>query len=265
VGGLDSTMVGAVAYFHPCRLYMGAKLGADLDYAARMTLETLWSCCVANGGYRHDKAWNAYGPYLTLQLGHAFLLLGDVDRMEACLTWASEAAYAMASRSGAPAGDRWQVVLGAWNEQHCYPIASDFSHKPFPTWYMGDVPHGWACAELMLLVRDMLFFEADEDNDPHIYIAPGIKDARVGNGETLEVRDAPTLFGTQFGYRLAHDQTNRRVDITITQPVANIRYVFPCRFGARVGSATADGNPAVVSGRDVALPAGTQRVRVVYQ
>ena len=40
-----------------------------------------------DGGFRHDSAWNCYGPYLTLQLAHAFLLLGDVARMDQCLRW----------------------------------------------------------------------------------------------------------------------------------------------------------------------------------
>jgi hypothetical protein len=41
VGRLDSTMIGLLAYFHPCRLYMGNKLAYDIDWAARMTLETI--------------------------------------------------------------------------------------------------------------------------------------------------------------------------------------------------------------------------------
>ena len=34
MGRLDSTIIGAVAYFHPCRLYDGAKLGKGLSLAA---------------------------------------------------------------------------------------------------------------------------------------------------------------------------------------------------------------------------------------
>lgn len=130
VGRLDSTMVGALAYFHPCRLHMGAKLGADIDRAFRLTLETIWSHFVTGGGFRHDAAWNAYAPYLTLQLAHAFLYLGDVARMDACLGWAvGNAGYARVSR-GDGAAQQWQVVNAAWNEQHCYPIASDFAEVP---------------------------------------------------------------------------------------------------------------------------------------
>ncbi|MDP9316152.1 MAG: hypothetical protein M3R24_35740 [Chloroflexota bacterium] len=266
VGGLDSTMIGILAYFHPCRLYMGQKLGADIDLAARYTLETIWARCVINGGFRHDRAWKAYGPYLTLQMAHTFLLLGDVDRMDTCLNWAYGTAYTTVRRASAIPSDRWQAALGAWNEQHCYPIASDFTDVPYTAWYMGDIPHGWACAEWLLLLRDMLFFEADEDDEPHIYIAPGIKGQWVGDSERIEVRNAPTVFGTLFGYRLTHDLQSQNVTITITQPPPpNVRFVFPCHFGAKVVSATADGNQAVVTGRDVSLPAGTQSARVTYQ
>jgi len=75
VGRLDSTIIGALAYFHPCRLYMGEKLGQIVDTAARFTLDTIWSHFIS-GGFRHDSAWYCYGPYWTLQLAHAFLYTG---------------------------------------------------------------------------------------------------------------------------------------------------------------------------------------------
>jgi hypothetical protein len=172
VGRLDSTIIGVLAYFHPCRLYDGAKLGLDIDRAARMTLDTIWHHFM-DGGLRHDSAWHCYGPYLTLQLAHAFLLIGHVARMDRCLLWlAGNAAYPTVGRENSPVP--WQVALGAWNEQHCYPISKDFREVPDRPWYMGDIPHGWACAEFLLLLRDILFFEADEDGDAHIYVAPGV-------------------------------------------------------------------------------------------
>ena len=62
------------------------KLGADVDGFARSTLDTIAGHFL-DGGFRHDSAWNCYGPYLTLQLAHAFLLIGDVERMDQCLRW----------------------------------------------------------------------------------------------------------------------------------------------------------------------------------
>jgi len=262
VGRLDSTLIGALAYFHPCQLYIGNRLGDDIDRAARMTLETIWHRFV-QGGFRHDAAWNCYGPYLTLQLAQTFLRLGDITRMEQCLHWSvHNAAFARVSRDG---GELWQVVQGAWNEQHCYPVASDFSRFPSRWWYMGDIPHGWACAEYLLLLRNMLFFEADEDGSPHIYLAPGMLPDWLGDGQPVEVSEAPTVFGSPFSFRLTHRRPERTLEIEILQqPPANVEYVYPCRFGSGVLSASADGAEVPVTGRVVRLPGGIQGATIRY-
>ena len=264
-GRLDSTLIGTLAYFHPCRLYIGQKLGPDIDFAARQTLETIWSHFVSGGGFRHDSAWHTYGPYLTLQLAHCFLLLGDLARMDECLMWAvGNAAYARVSRGpGAP--DAWQVVLGAWNEQHCYPIASDFAEVPRDWWYMGDIPHGWAAAEFLLLLRDILFFEADEDGSPHVYLAPGVPPHWVADGQSIGIANAPTIFGQPFGYALTHRQATKTVEIQITQPLPPpVRLAYRCRFGSGIASATADGNAVPMVGDTVWLPAATTTAAIRY-
>ncbi|MEO7193664.1 MAG: hypothetical protein ABIZ05_02400 [Pseudonocardiaceae bacterium] len=267
VGRLDSTIIGALCYFHPTRLYYGAKLGTDIDQAFRMTLDTIWVHFVT-GGFRHDAAWHAYGPYLTLQLAHAFLLLGDVDRMDACLAWAvGDAAFAKISRTDDPAdaNQSWQVSQGAWNEQHAYPIASDLAEIPDRWWYMGDIPHGWAAAEFTLLLRDILFFEAGEDDDPHIYIAPGVMPAwlRGDGGHSVTVSGSPTAFGSPFGYTLRHDQAAKLITIDIPAPVPGVRYIYPCRLG-QLTAATTDAMPATTLGSDVLLPAGTRHAEISY-
>lgn len=264
VGRLDSTMIGTVAYFHPCRLYDGQKLGPDIDYAARQTLETIWSHFV-DGGFRHDAAWHCYGPYLTLQLAHAFLYVGDVDRMDQCLLWSVWNAGFACVHDAMGGPGVWQVVQGAWNEQHNYPVAKDFGEFPASWWYMGDIPHGWAAAEFILLIRDILFFEVDEDHDPQIFLAPGLMPHWLNNGEPVTVRDAPTIFGVLFGYELRHNQGARTVTIEIGQPApAGVRYVYPCRLGSGVQSAEVDGVPARAEGRHVFAPPGARQIRVTY-
>lgn len=265
VGRLDSTMIGAVAYFHPCRLYMGAKLGTDVDAAMRHTLETIYAHFVT-GGFRHDAAWNCFGPYLTLQLAHAFLLLGDLERMHQLLGWSlGNAGYAQISRGGG-ASEKWQVALGAWNEQHCYPVASDFTEIPGRAWYMGDMPHGWACAELILLVRDMLFFEADEDGAPHIFLIPGIRPEWLGDGESIRVQNARTVFGGKLDFTVTHDRAARqiRIEVPVT-PRPDVQMVFHCRFGAGVSAAAADGVAVPISGDVVRFPAGCAQAVVTYR
>lgn len=263
VGRLDSTLIGGVAYFHPCRLYMGAKLGDDIDRAMRQTLQTIWGHFV-EGGFRHDSAWNAYGPYLTLQLAHAFLFLGDLERMDGLLTWTAGAAFPTVSREAGPAPGSWQAALGAWNEQHCYPVATDFAWIPDRHWYMGDMPHGWACAELILLLRDILFFEADEDADPHILLLPGLRPSWLPPGETLRVQRARTCFGGTLDLQARHQGASRTIELDLSGPRADVRYEFHCRFGSGVAAAVADGQAAPIDGQIVRLPPGTKTARVTY-
>ncbi|HWX49301.1 MAG TPA: hypothetical protein VNZ61_14705 [Roseomonas sp.] len=264
VGRLDSTIIGTVAYFHPCRLHLGKKLGEDIDTAARLTLETIWSHFIENGGFRHDSAWRAYGPYLTLQLAHAFLFTGDIARMDQCLLWVvGNAGYAQL-RASPGAASAWQVTQGAWNEQHNYAVSQGFAQPVRDWWYMGDIPHGWAAAELMTLLRDILFFEADEDRDAHVYIAPGIPPHWLSGEQRVEVRDAPTLFGTRFGYELRHEAGQQRITIDIRQPLPpHVRMVYPCRLGM-VRSVLVDGEHHPSGDRDIPLPAGARHIEVSY-
>ena len=157
------------------------------------------------------------------------------------------------------------MALGAWNEQHCYTVATDFARVPDRWWYMGDIPHGWAAAEFNLLLRDILFFEAGEDDDPHIYLAPGVMPHWVRDGERVAVDGAPTVFGGPFGYTLRHDGQARAVTIDITQaPPVPARYVYRCRFGTAT-SATADGVGVPVADGAVALAADTAQAVIRYQ
>jgi hypothetical protein len=266
VNRLDSTMIGLLAYFHPCRLYMGNKLGSDIDYAARMTLETIWPHFIDNGGFRHDSAWNCYGPYLTMQLAHAFLLIGDKERMDICLGWSvNNAAYSRVSRY--PSSEQWEVVQGVWNEQHCYPVSKDFAEFPVVSWYMGDIPHGWAAAEFITLMRDIMFFEADEDGEPHIYIAPGLMPHWLGDNETMGISEAPTLFGENFAFRITHRQVSRHVEIEIIQhPRVDVDYRFSCPFGTSIDRVELDGQHVAQSTGNglIVIPSGTSRIVVYY-
>jgi len=72
---------------------------------------------------------------------HAFLSLATWSGWINASMARRDAAYSIVSREASPTP--WQVVLGSWNEQHCYPIAKDFGEMPERPWYMGDIPHGW--------------------------------------------------------------------------------------------------------------------------
>lgn len=130
---------------------------------------------------------------------------------------------------------------------------------------MGDMPHGWACAEFILLLRDMLFFEADEDGEPHIYLVPGIRPQWLDHGQSVRVQNARTVFGASFDFRLRHSQPAKTLEIEILRsPRQDVSFIYHCRLGAGVGAASADGKTLAVTGAQVRLPAGTKQATVTY-
>jgi hypothetical protein len=60
-----------------------------------------------------------------------------------------------------------------------------------------------------------------------------------------------------------HDEANQRVTIDITQPVAGVTYVYPCRLGP-VAAVSADSAELAVAANDVRLPAGTLHAEISY-
>jgi len=62
-----------------------------------------------------------------------------------------------------------------------------------------------------------------------------------------------------------HHANSRRVELDLTSaPPAGVRLIYPCRFGSGIVSASADGTPLAVTGRDIALPPGTTHAVVNY-
>jgi hypothetical protein len=77
------------------------------------------------------------------------------------------------------------------------------------------------------------------------------------------VTNAATSYGTSFGYTLTHDEPGRKIRIDITQPVAGVTCVYPCRLGI-VTEATIDGVAQQVSSSEVRLPPGTAHAEISY-
>jgi len=132
---------------------------------------------------------------------------------------------------------------------------------------MGDIPHGWAAAEFITLMRDILFFEADEDGQPHIYIAPGVMAHWLDDNQSIGIMDAPTIFGRTFGYRMMHRQASKHVELEIAQhPRSGVDYRFPCPFGNRIERVEINGQQVLQNAADqvIQIPAGTRKVLVRY-
>jgi hypothetical protein len=107
------------------------------------------------------------GTYLTMQLAAVELRSGD----RRCF-------------------DRLDWLLGAATSTWTWPEAI---HPRLEGGCMGDGHHGWAAAELLTFVRDLLVREIDPAGEPTLALATLVPDDWYGQG--WEVHDAPTAHG----------------------------------------------------------------------
>ena len=268
---LQSTMIGTLAYFHPCKLFRESdlhKMYGEIDQIAIDTVDLIASKYTQSGGFKHNsRDWHGYGSYLTTQLAHTLLILSATvedqaqERHQAflrSLDWVAKAAYPTTKRESGPP---ITVVSGAWNEQHCYQIAGQPLYKDF--WYMGDIPHGWGCAEYMLLLRSMLFFEEDVDRAGCcLNIGAGLC-RETFPGDTITIKNAPTLFGTPISFEIHHEQAAHRLKVTMGQPLEHVPICVHCHFG-RIETAKADTPNPQISPNKVKVKKNTKWIEISY-
>jgi hypothetical protein len=102
----------------------------------------------------------------------------------------------------------------------------------------GDMPEAWGPANLILLVRDMLFYE---DGDS-LHILAGIPADWIRPGERLAISSAPTTLGGKVSLKLDYPQTGGmylHIESTVHVPEAHIR--FPLATGVNLRSVTVNG------------------------
>jgi hypothetical protein len=120
----------------------------------------------SGGGFRH--LGGHYWPYGGLELAHAYLRLGRTDLLHEVLGWTL-------SNETLPG-------TYAWAEQ-VNPANNSFSG--------GDMPHAWAAADMITLVRKMVMTERDES----LILFSGAGEWWFAAGHQIVVENAPTRFG----------------------------------------------------------------------
>jgi hypothetical protein len=111
----------------------------------------------------------------------------------------------------------------------------------------GDQPEAWGPANLILLVRDMIFYE---DGDA-LRILAGIPSNWIAPGEHIALSDAPTTLGGRISLRLDYvNATTMRLHLnpTVTVPEAIVR--FPLPAGKKLTAVTVNGQPMKEFGAD---------------
>jgi hypothetical protein len=169
---LDAGMVGNLAALYPLGLF-DAHDPRIIDTIAALK-EIAW----LEDAYFNHVGHSAFGTYLSLHVAQCLLLQRNHDA--------------------------WKII--AWVLRHASPTFTwaEGIHPITRHGNMGDGHHGWALADFLLLVRNLLLFE---END-HLVLTPIMPEEWTTEMNVIKVDDAPTYFGDvsftiAFGERTA--------------------------------------------------------------
>lgn len=153
-------------------------------------------------GWIADGIWNYFGSFYA----HAWLWTGDGAK-------AAELLYAFANHAS---------PLLAWREEQAL-------HGQ-PERICGDMPHNWASAEFIRLVRDLLVLERGEQ----LHLLEGLPAAWLKPGATIALHDVLTEFGP-FSMELRVAGDGRTATLKTSAPTRNPPNRFVLHLGAWAG------------------------------
>ena len=124
----DEGAVGSLAGIYPLQIH------ALAEQQFSTTLKTFDARFVDENGYYHPFIHSGYNPYLTLHIAHSYLLLGEIRRA-------------------------WEIAGTIF--RRCTPPYSlpEAIHPKTGGGSMGDGHHGWAAAEIVLFLLDVIIHE----------------------------------------------------------------------------------------------------------
>ncbi len=176
-------------------------------------------------------------PSESLNVAETYLRRGDVDKTVSLL---------MATLNHTYTTDTFREEIKV-NKKLPVACASGVSKDVADGYGTGDMPEAWGPANLILLLRDMLFYE---DGDS-LQVLKGIPADWIAPGESMAIEDAPTTLGGKVSLRLDFKQPGLmqvRLDATVPVPKAVVR--FPIPAGTSLRSITVNGRPEKVIGGD---------------
>ncbi len=156
----DESAIGSVSSVYPLELF-----GRQLLHPSN-TVHALTDRFVFEKGFLHPFVHSGYNPYLTLQLAHSFLLMGEIAKA-------------------------WEVAATIFRQALPPYSLPEAIHPRTGGGTMGDGHHGWAAAEIILFLRSCL---VREEGDV-LLLFRGNNGRLVQRGKSVKLNNVPTKFG----------------------------------------------------------------------
>jgi len=160
----DCGMIGSVCAVYPLLLPIDQN-------TALSTLNYIAENYFVDGLFFQNFIHSGQNIYLTIQIAHAYLLLGRRKNFLTIMRKVTEAASPV----------------------HNYPEAI---HPGTKGGVMGDGHHGWAAAEYVLAVRDAFLYDVQNENELSVTFFSGIPPEWFSESSEFFIKNAPTIAGT---------------------------------------------------------------------
>ena len=228
----DESAIGCVASLYPLWLFESETS------APRTTLREITNRYVDDRGFFHPIVHSGYNPYLTLQIAHAHLLLGDSE-------------------------EAWEVAETIFRQARSPFSFPEAVHPRTMGGAMGDGHHGWAAAEIVLFLRDCLVREFEEK----ILIFDGSGGRLVRKGKNVRLLNVPTKFGSISCTLTFTGESSARVEFEGAFDGESVPTEIVFRFPFRITSATSS-SPTHISviaeGESSTLLHCSPRIRTLF-
>lgn len=222
---MDSAAIGCLSAYYPCRLY------DPNDLRMVNTVKFLQEKCFIQGGFFHDVNHAGYGTYLTMHVAQCYLGQRS-DKAIDILNW----------------------ILSVASPTHCWPEAI---HPRTKGGCIGDGHHGWAAADFILLVRNILFLE--ENNN--LIITPVLPKDWAKAGNKIKLDQAPSYFGL-INYEIEF-KTKKDVVLRLKNKFEKLPEKIEWNLPFKIKSAAADGKKIEFNGTQVVFSPKVKEVKIV--
>jgi hypothetical protein len=183
------------------------------------------------------RAWKDLTPYELRNVG-ALVRLGEPGRAQGLLQWFL--------RHRRPDGwNQWaEVVMADPREPH----------------FLGDMPHAWVASDYLRSVLDMFAYEREADGA--LVLGAGLSEEWMAAG--IGVKNLSTSHGP-LSYRLSPVPGGHVLEIAggIVPPAGGVRLAWP--LPGRPPRATYEGGELGWVGRELVLPPGPARIRLIHE
>jgi hypothetical protein len=166
------------------------------------------------------------------------------------------AQYYLAAGQREKALDMFYAILNhawptrAWPEEQHLPSRVSF----------GDMPHTWANAGTVMMIRNLLARE----QGGALHLASGVPAAWMGHGDKVSLRRAPTAFGELTYHMQSEANQNQAVaEIQLAQAGVPIRLHLCHPQAKRLHSAMVDGKSAAIRNNVVELISSGTRLKII--